>query len=183
MRGGNWIMPAAFLAALCVAVGARAGDTDPARPPKKEAPWYKRCFGLGAKEKKDEARVEKDPVKKDAPAAKPAADPFATLRARAEADYLRRLAVCNRLMQTAFDSQDEELQRQVEQLEDRVWSTYQQQMARLSTGGAGDSDEEILDKHLGTAAAPRDKQASLLFRKHEQEEGKGRTASNEETKP
>jgi hypothetical protein len=61
------------------------------------------------------------------------------LRARAEASYLRRLEVCYKLMDIAIETQDEELERQVELMQERIWDAYAQRasqppMAEVAAG-------------------------------------------------
>jgi hypothetical protein len=75
----------------------------------------------------------------------------ATLRAREKADYLRRLAVCDRLQVIATQSGDNELARKAEQLEHRAWEVYRQ---RTTNSSAGDLsvDHQLLDRHLGIDA-------------------------------
>src|SRR5207245_2565264 len=63
--------------------------------------------------------------------AAPAVDEAAQQRNREEAAYLRRLAVCDKLKQIAYQTNDEKLQRQAEQLDERVWEVYSQRIANL----------------------------------------------------
>jgi hypothetical protein len=93
-----------------------------------------------------------DPVEKATPVEKPAgmAASASALREREERAYLRRQAVCDKLHEIAEQTRDEELERKVRQLDERIWSLYQERTNRLPAADAVvDMDEAILDKHLG----------------------------------
>jgi hypothetical protein len=174
-RQGQWKYPAALLVGLSAGALALAGDADDVKPAPARPGWLSRWFGgkppaADKKDKKDKkpapAPKDKKPgANKDKEAAKkpPPANSPASLRGREMADYLRRLQVCDRLMQVAYDTHDEELQRQIEQLNERIWTTYQLRCERVPARPAM-TDEEILDKHLGSRAAKKGatEEAALL---------------------
>jgi hypothetical protein len=82
-----------------------------------------------------------------APAPKPS-DPRAERR-REEEVLQRRLAVVLRLQEIALETNDAELQRLAEQLDERVWAAYQQRVARLPAGKATfGGDEKVLADRL-----------------------------------
>lgn len=132
------------------AAGLALGDDAPAR-----GNWLTRLFVAGPAAKKDDEPANDEKA--------PSALPPRLLRAQAKDDLLRRLEVCDRLREIAFQNGDDELRRKADQLDQRAWDAYAQQMARLSGGGL---DEAVLDGKLGPAAvgrrspltaAPRDK--------------------------
>jgi hypothetical protein len=64
------------------------------------------------------------------PAAKArAADTAAATRAQEEANFLRRLAVCDKLQQMANETGDETLEKQAMQLQQKAQSVYKQRTA------------------------------------------------------
>lgn len=71
---------------------------------------------------------------------------------------LRRLAVCDELNRIAMETQDQDLMRKVNQLTQRTMAAYSQRTAHLPASNVRfESDEKILEKHLGagTAVGPR----------------------------
>ncbi len=72
-------------------------------------------------------------------------------RTHAQADYLRRLEVCDRLREIAFQTGDSELMHTVDQLEQRVADAYSQK-----TKIGSSFDEEVLQGRLApkTPASP-----------------------------
>ena len=120
--------------AAALALGA-AGTAVAADPPKVAAdkrPWYKRMFS---------APKPAGPVARSGPvAAVPGRPPvnvtlppdvvYTALQAEQDA-YLRRMLICTKLRETAYDSNDEALLRQVEELERQADALYKQRMAAL----------------------------------------------------
>ncbi|MCS6851831.1 MAG: hypothetical protein NZ700_11760 [Gemmataceae bacterium] len=89
----------------------------------------------------------------DAPPSK--TDEAVATRLREQEALLRRLKVCDRLAEIACQTQDDDLQRMVEQLDERARATYAQRIAHLPCSSARfDSDEETLDRHLAPKATP-----------------------------
>jgi hypothetical protein len=68
--------------------------------------------------------------------------------------YLRRLKVCDKLRGLAQDANDTELERMVDQLEERAYAVFLQRTAAPASGPEFESDEKTLEKRLplsGTA--------------------------------
>jgi hypothetical protein len=151
-RLGVWGVGAGLLICLGAAAAA-AADKDAAAD--SSPSWFSRWFGGGAKPAEKKPAPPPAKVTAKATPAKPSTvvDAAAAERAREQDTLLRRLDVCDRLMQIAVDMKDEDLQRQVEQLEERARMTYAQRTAYLPAGGAHlELEEQILQKHLGAAA-------------------------------
>lgn len=127
---------------LAVWAGPATADDKDSQPN-----WFSRVFGGG--------KSSRPEPKKGDNAAKPRAD-AATAKARiagAKTTYFRRLEVCDKLKQVAVQTGDDTLLRRAEQLEVRVWDTYQAQLKRVAQNRATLSPEEqTLDDHLGIDA-------------------------------
>jgi hypothetical protein len=138
---------------------ARAGDDDDDDKPAPRKVHYGRGPGLMDRLwQPSEKPAEKKPVEKKDKAAtdKPAESPSAVLespamvRKREQTAWERRLQVCLRLMDLADQNNDDRLYRQAEELEQRAWAVYLQRTAHLPSGSVRtESDEQILDRHLG----------------------------------
>lgn len=137
MRHRNiWAGCLAVSLGLCVAgiaLSQEAGGS--------EGNWFTRLFYHGTprawarkEDKKDEEKV--------IPMAAPS-----VVRAQAQADYLRRLEICDKLRDIAFQTGDTELMNRANQLEDRAKDAYVQRANREGTN-PGSFDEETLDRHL-----------------------------------
>jgi hypothetical protein len=169
MRGKRmWILGGLLSLGLGLAsysVRADDGDDEDTRPaPKKTNSggihwlWYVPGFDT---KKPTDKKPDPKPEKPDKPAAKPpkpAARPVQDaperVRAREQAAWIRRQQVCLRLKELAEQANDPDLLRTAETLEQRSWNVYLQRTANLPTGGySQDSDDEIVDRHLGPAAA------------------------------
>jgi hypothetical protein len=150
---------------LLVAVGAwgviYAGEDDskPARS-KTQFTWY----GLGSPSR-GKAPAKKPEVKdirtsKDKPAANAKSAPkplsMAEQRALEEAEYRRRIDVCDRLMEIALRNSDKAMQDQVQTLSERAWEVYTQRTANLTSVHATNLDEALLEKNLYAEAKNRD---------------------------
>jgi hypothetical protein len=121
------------------AAGLAHGDDPPAKGP---GPWYSRIFGGGTPAAKKAPDVKKEDAKPLPPGA------VSALKAQAHADYMRRLEVCDKLREIGFESSDDELRRKADQLEQRAFDAYVQQMNRL--GGAPPGlDDAIFQDRLG----------------------------------
>jgi hypothetical protein len=167
---GTWGLEVALLVALTAAV-AFAG----------EGAGKSRRFGSGEgligkwfssreaepapkPQPKPKKKGEKDPAPEEA--VKPPPN-LAEERAREEAALLRRLAVCDKLMDIAIRTNDAELLRRAEQLDERARMTYSERTAHLPTSRpVFHSDEQVLDKHLGpgTAATRRAERSDAAAR-------------------
>jgi hypothetical protein len=141
-----WTIAILVLSAPAV---ARAGDNDGDDTTPKGS-WFGRLFQT----KSQPATKAKDPQAEK----KAAAEKYATTvkaakatQARELSDLLRRSAVCEKLWDIAMFTNDNELLRKAEQLNQRAWDMYQQRTNKLPVGAPTlHSDERVLDRRLGT---------------------------------
>jgi hypothetical protein len=154
-----WGLQAALVLGL-TAGGAAAADKDDQAAKTKAARgnWLSGWFSKDkpAVKKKD---LPKEDVKESDPTVPTAVETAAAARQREMQTLLRRLNVCDRLREIALETNDPELGRRAEELDARAWQVYTQRTGG-QPGGVPDfeSDERILDKHLGAgraAVAPR----------------------------
>ncbi len=133
---------AALLAVGVTAGSALAGESPAASSP--TSPWYKRWFGIGP-----------DPVVAPRPKKRNPAAEAAALRAAAEADFNRRMLVCDQLRQIAFENNDSKLDERVTQLEQQAWDLYLRRTAHLPCNRlVPNDDERTLDlKLVGSSSA------------------------------
>src|SRR4051794_39600229 len=113
MRGlkhGGW----ALAALLGLGVAVQAGDA-PVDGKGSSAGWWGGWFGKKDKpdDKKPALQVQDRPVAAPSPA-----ELAATIRERELNSYMRRLEVCDRLKELAFQANNEDQVRQIEQLAD-----------------------------------------------------------------
>jgi hypothetical protein len=101
--------------------------------------------------KKAEGKAAQPAVK--APPGLTAAEQAARERDRQEKAFYRRLKVCDRLAEIALQTDDQELGRQAEELEARVWEIYRRQTGSLRGAGPADPDQAVLDEHLRRTTA------------------------------
>src|SRR5437660_11234179 len=127
-------------AALCLGFTAStgwAGDDDddstgpkaPPRPAIRWSPYFARMAAYTEQKPapiKPQAKPKKEPSKKQAEPAKPVklVDDAAAERAREEANLIRRLEVCDKLKEIALRTNDQELLRRAEALDERARTTY-----------------------------------------------------------
>jgi hypothetical protein len=147
---------------------ARADDpTDAPAPAQPYSGWHGHLFFSNPKSAPPPAPV-RDDKKADRKGTKPGEAPVkvapvvdeaAQQRNREEAAYLRRLAVCDKLKQIAYQTNDEKLQRQAEQLDERVWEVYSQRIANLPVGRADLEREACLPDHQPCLAEVRPERA------------------------
>jgi hypothetical protein len=178
-RLGVWGLGVGLL--VCLGTAAAAEKDAPAPDAADSCPsWFSRWFGWGSKppEKKPAPPPEKTPAPKPvAVARRPSVvDEAAADGAREREIYLRRMDVCDRLMQIAVSLKDDDLMRRVEQLEERARYAYNQRTACLPTSNAS-VEEEILKKHTGSAGA--DLPARFAVPMADGESVYGRTAARE----
>jgi hypothetical protein len=80
--------------------------------------------------------------------------------ARQQSDFMRRQAACDKLIQIAGDTNNQELEQQAQELMTRAWAVYTQRTAALKAEPKKtpklDVDEQILDKKLGLGKAEQD---------------------------
>jgi hypothetical protein len=196
LRLRAWGLGAALLVGLSVpavpAADEVAGGTSARPPVRRNTTWSWSSLQAKPAAKKPPARPDKpadpkpaDPKPADArpavPSAPPSVEDVAAYRAREEAVLLRRLAVCNKLMEVAVQTRDEELLRQVEQIDQRAWAAYTQRTANLSAGSAAAAvDEKILDMHLATRSAAGRHPSPSSFYTVKGKDPKGRATAKEE---
>jgi hypothetical protein len=145
-----WGIGAALLLALGAAAvaGEKPAAGDDARTAARPdgGNWFGNWFGGAPKPAPPAKNADKkkpDVAVKVSPA--PVVDTAAAVRAREEAAYLRRLAVCDKLQEIAWETNDAELGQLAEQLVDRAWQVYNQRTANLPASRP-DAEEHLLDK-------------------------------------
>jgi hypothetical protein len=158
-----WGLSSALLLGLATsAVRADDREDDTPRPAAKTSNgnWFTRLFGGGGNnaEAKTPSRQQRDSSKKeDTSRPLTMAETSVAVRAREKLAWERRQLVCDKLRQIAEQTNDDELLRKVEQLHHRIWAVYEQHTASLfdrpAPGPQNQMDEEILERHLGPAAA------------------------------
>lgn len=158
-RLGVWVVGAVLLAGVTMTVAAagdrkkRAAEPEPAAEESKGAwGWFTGLFRWGKKEE-PKAIAQSEQVAAEVNRA-------AALREEAEARQvremnalLRRLEVCDRLREIAWQTNDPYLEGQAVQLEERASAVYAQRMANLPAAGESSLDEEILQKHTRIGSA------------------------------
>jgi hypothetical protein len=129
----------------------RAGESDSDDSGAAKSSWFRRLLP-GKSQPPPKPKDQK--TEKAEAAGKYAAlmKSHAAAQAREKSDWLRRVAVCDKLREIALLTGDDELLRKADQLDHRAWDTYQKRTASVSPGSAGlQSDERILDRRLGTS--------------------------------
>jgi hypothetical protein len=164
-KAGAWGLTATLVAGLAAVAAGAADDDAGSSGPKYYSPaptwqwkpfggWSPPKFDMDEKkpvEKKPLPRTEPTTVKKTNAPAKTASivDEAAAERSRQEAALLRRLQVCDKLKEIAIRTNDYELLRRAEELEERAQACYVQRTARLQgLAGRFESDEKTLDRYL-----------------------------------
>jgi hypothetical protein len=131
---------------------ARAGDADTDETAAKGS-WFSRLFPGKSQppaKPKDKKAEKNEAAERHAISMKAAV----AAQAREKSDWLRRVAVCDKLRDIAILTNDAELLRKADSLDQRAWDTYQKRTARLPAGPAGtQSDERILERRLGTSTS------------------------------
>src|SRR5262245_18081494 len=113
----------ALAAGLAPAVAAGDAADRPVGPDRGAAA-FARWNGGPAEKPKPPA-----PLPATAQAKAKAQDTAAALRAQEEANFLRRMAVCDRLRQLALETGDDGLEKQAEDLQQKAESVYKQRTA------------------------------------------------------
>jgi hypothetical protein len=142
-----WTVTVLILAAPAL---ARAGDPDDDSSSK--GSWFSRLFSgkSQAPAQPKEKKMDKNDAAERYAASRKAA---VVSQAREKNEWLRRVAVCDKLRDIAALTNDDELLRKADQLDQRAWETYQKRTARLPAGAAGlQADERILERRLGPSA-------------------------------
>jgi hypothetical protein len=118
------------------------------------------------------------PEEKTAAASGPTAAEKEAERQREWNALWRRLDVCQRLQQVAAETDNPELQRQAERLEEQAWVVFEQRTGQREPGL--DLDEANLGQKLGAGAGHR---LNAPGRGERAKEENGRTAAVREVKP
>lgn len=118
-----WVIAAALGGAAVTAAPVRAADA-----PADTRPWYKKMFVSAPKPAGPAVRT--GPVMPARSAPLPPDAVRAAVKAEADA-LLRRMEVCDKLRQAAFDKNDDALMRQVDELERQAKAVYEARVAAL----------------------------------------------------
>ncbi len=129
-----------FLVVAFVIQGAQAQP--PPVPQQTKPSWFQGLWPF----KKKKAPEPEPAVKTSSP------ESAAALQAREKANYLRRIAVCDRLRDIAFQTKDNELFRKADQLDQRAYAIYMKHSAQVPGDMALQADERILEQRLGSTA-------------------------------
>jgi len=148
----RWLGAAAAAVVLGLTVSARAADDGTA--PSSGGHWWDKLNPFAAKKTEAPQIPPTVPVPANAAATTaarpgataPAVKPIAVPRESEDDAFHRRLAVCDRLKQIAFSTDNKELEQQVEVLEARVYQVYNRRMA--VSGARFESHEAVLDQDL-----------------------------------
>lgn len=70
-------------------------------------------------------------------------------QAREKTDYLRRIAVCDKLRDIAFQTSDDELSRKADQLDQRAYAIFMKHTGQGMASTNLQADERILERRLG----------------------------------
>jgi hypothetical protein len=154
-----WGLGASLLVALATATTGAADDIDGTsmRSPAWGPTWQWKPFSTSASSKEDLRPIEKKPTlksqttEKRPPPVKPerAVDQAAG-RSREEAALFRRLQACDKLKDIAMRTDDKDLLRRAEQLEERAQAAYRQRTGPLhGRADRFESDEKTIDRFLG----------------------------------
>jgi hypothetical protein len=149
-----WAWALALAAGLGMAALARA-DGDEVKPAE-TGNWFTRLFTRDGAKKRG---TDKKDVRAELAPPSPA-----LARQKAQWEWQRRIEVCEKLRQIAFETGDQELSRKADALDQRAWDVYVQR-----TGGSPSllvpsnisPDEQILEGRLGLDAAQRAKGPSV----------------------
>jgi len=107
----------------------------------------------------------------------------ASKRAQEENEYFRRLEACDRLMEIAITRNDPAMQRQVEELQNRIQEVYNRRTKFLSVNG-GKGDEETIEKALAKdGKGPSASRSRFFARDKAAAKDKDATASNTKKAP
>ena len=158
IRAWGGVGIALLLGAGAVYAGSSGEDASSSDAKPDGGNWLSRWFGPKPKppEKKPVPGNGQKNRDKTIPPAKPinrVPEP-ALQGAREEAKYMRRSEVCAKLQAIADQTNDSALRQKAEQMEVRAWNVYLEHTKHLaSSRPAFESDDKILEKHLGTIPA------------------------------
>jgi hypothetical protein len=132
---------------LAVPAAALADPGSPPPPPPGSTSIFSQMFGG---HKSSATVTETNAARTSRAAAKPTADPSIKARDQELANWLRRAAVCTKLMEIADETGDESLRRKAEELDRRARTAFERRMGEL--GGEVD-DFERDRRSAGTRSA------------------------------
>lgn len=175
-----WKLRLAVFVALSAATAAWAADDDDVLPPTpKRQPWVNTWFTPKPRPSmKPKKTPPKEAAKEPAKKSETQVEAAQVKRQKELADYLRRLAVCDQLTQVAYETRDDELLKQVNQVKDRVWLTYK--LRTVGPRNHPETEEQILERHLGPTASVDGQEYEPLLGTDRSAEAKSRTAFKEE---
>jgi hypothetical protein len=152
---GVWGLGAALAVGLgAAALTARADDKDDGKSTSSPG-FLGKLFGSNDKPapKKPEPKVAT--AEKPKPAVKSVVETAAAERKREEQVLLRRQEVVKKLYEIAVQKNDMDMFRQVQELDEKAFTAYNRRIAHLPASAATiETDEQILERKLGTAGAP-----------------------------
>jgi len=188
---GLVLLGSSALGTRALADGPAKGDSAPALEDEKSPSWIVRFFSdddqgpawrrkakrqkdrlekekLENEEAKKAARKQNNRVKSDSKKTDEAViqepskhDQEVAALKREQAEYLRRLAVCDQLREVALKNNDDSLNRQADELQNQAWTIYSKHVASLSTpvANAHNSEETKIN---GTSDAKGSGSRALL---------------------
>ncbi len=169
----RWAVSAVLLLGLGASLAAGADREDRTRYPKPPTEpesswgWVNPMNWFGGKEKEKPApKKDRKDAKKDARKEAPLPSPAEEARqrqARAEADFWRRVEVCDKLREIALRKDDATMLQRVEELSERVYAVYLQR-----SGGRIPAGDVELDPELRRLDSMKDAEAA--FRRRPAEE-------------
>src|SRR5262249_51029563 len=145
-----WTSVLAMSVALCAVSFARGDDDSSA---KSSGNWFTRLF------RRQPTTTKGEPAKGELAKGEQAtrangqsygqAESPTALRARAQMELMRRQDVCDKMREIAFQTNDEELRRKADQLDQRAWDAYVQKTSRAAgSRTALTADEQAIESRL-----------------------------------
>jgi hypothetical protein len=184
-RLGVWGMAGALLVGLAASVHGADDRPGNRLMPAPSGPWQPTwTYGPDRGPIRQPAKTVKPAKteKEDKPLDKTASGPTtAEKEAERQREWnalWRRLDVCQRLQQVAAETDNPELQRQAERLEEQAWAVFEQRTGQREPGL--DLDEANLGQRLGAGAGHR---LTAPGRAERAKDENGRTAAVREDKP
>lgn len=170
----RWGIQAVLLLGLGASLAVGADREERTRTPKPPTDsdggwgWVNPKNWFGSKEKakpapkKDKKDTKKDVARRDPPLPSPAEE-ARQRQARAEADFWRRVEVCDKLREVAVRKDDADMLRRVEELSERVYAVYLQR-----SGGRVPAGDVEIDPDLRRLDTMKDTEAALRRRPSEE---------------
>ena len=132
----RWVYALTTVLVVALARATRAEDP----PAASNSSWVPRFLQFRKKEPLKPASPKPAEIKK-VPAM------LVLTPAQEKAEWLRRIAVCDRLRTIATQTNDDDLARKADMLDQRSWDIYRQRTAQLAAGAG--FDQQALGRHLG----------------------------------